>query len=699
MKLQSLIFRPITHFSSKTSKLHSLGTPPSSSLKDFSVSDEIHSILNSVNPVEPALEPLLPFLSPDIVTSVIRNQPNPQMGFRFFIWAMQRKRLHSYASEKLVLDMLLRKDNAFDMFWQTLEEVKECGVVIVPNVFKILISGYSKMGFEEKAVECFEKMKDFDCKPDLFSFNAILYVLVQGKTEDALKLFDEMSLRGIEPNRCIYTIIISALCGAERADDACRLLVKMKESGCSPDFVAYNALLHGFCELGRVDEAIALLQSFQKDGFALELRWFIKAGKVDDAMKLLNEMNERGLVPDTYCYNAVIKGFCGIGLLDQARSLKLEISKHDCFPNTCTYTILISGMCRNGLVGEAQQIFDEMEKLGCYPSVHTFNALIHGLSMAGQLDKAHLLFYKMEIGRNPSLFLRLSHGPSRVLDNSSLRTMLEQLSESGKILKAYRILMQLADGGNVPDIFTYNILIHGFCKESNINGAFKLFKEMQLKGISPDSVTYGTLINGFQRAGREEDAFRIFDQMEKNGCKPSLAVYKSLMTWSCRRRKVSLAFNLWLKHLSSLPGREDAVIKEIEKHFVEGEVEKAILHLLDLDFKLNNFILAPYTIWLIGFCQARKVQEALKIFFILDERKITVPPPSCVKLIVGLCQEGNLDQAVDLFLYTLEKGYKLMPRVCNYLLRYDLDAYLYGFTKSLLHRHRDTWEMKSLAPG
>ncbi|XP_017982149.1 PREDICTED: pentatricopeptide repeat-containing protein At1g79540 [Theobroma cacao] len=800
MKLPSLFVRPIAHLRSKTSKFLSPNFSSFSSLQDFSVSNEIHSILDIVNPMEPALEPLLPFLSPDIVTSIIQDQPNPQLGFRFFIWAMQSKRLRSSASDKLVVDMLLRKDNGFDMYWQTLEEIKKCGALIVSDAFKVLISGYSKLGLDEKAVECFGKMKDFDCKPDVFTYNTILYVMVRrkvlllalavynqmlknnykanratfsilidglcknGKTEDALNMFDEMTQRGIEPNRCSYTIIVSGLCQADRADDACRLLNKMKESGCSPDFVAYNALLNGFCQLGRVDEAFALLQSFQKDGFVLGLRgyssfinglfrarrfeeayaWYTKmfeenvkpdvvlyaimlrglsvAGKVEDAMKLLSEMTERGLVPDTYCYNAVIKGFCDTGLLDQARSLQLEISSYDCFPNACTYTILISGMCQNGLVGEAQQIFDEMEKLGCFPSVVTFNALIDGLSKAGQLEKAHLLFYKMEIGRNPSLFLRLSHGSSGVLDSSSLQTMVEQLYESGRILKAYRILMQLADGGNVPDIFTYNILIHGFCKAGNINGAFKLFKELQLKGISPDSVTYGTLINGFQMAGREEDAFRIFDQMVKNGCKPSVAVYRSLMTWSCRRRKVSLAFNLWLMYLRSLPGRQDTVIKEVEKYFDEGQVEKAVRGLLKMDFKLNSFSVAPYTIWLIGLCQAGRVEEALKIFYILEECKVVVSPPSCVRLIVGLCKEGNLDLAVDVFLYTLEQGFKLMPRICNHLLksllrskdkrmhafgllskmnsqRYDLDAYLHKTTKSLLYRHWHTWKMENVAPG
>ncbi|KDP26067.1 hypothetical protein JCGZ_21100 [Jatropha curcas] len=345
-----------------------------------------------------------------------------------------------------------------------------------------------------------------------------------------------------------------------------------------------------------------------------------------------------------------------------------------------------------------------MEKLGCYPSVFTFNALIDGLCKAGKLKTAQLLFCKMEIGRNPSLFLRLSQGANRVLDVASLQNMVEQLCGSGLIVKAYNILTQIADSGFAPDILTYNILINGFCRAGNINGAFKLFRELQLKGLSLDSVTYGTLINGFFLAKRNEDAFRMFDEMLKNGCAPTSAVYKSLMTWSCRRKNVSLAFGLWLQYLQNVSGRDKEVIKTLGEYFDKGEVEKAVRQLLEMDLKLNDFQLAPYTIWLIGLCQAERLEEALNIFFILKEHKIMISPPSCVKLINGLCKEGNLDFAAEIFLYTIEEGYMLMPRICNRLLKcllcsedkryraldllsrmkslgYDLNAYLHRTTK------------------
>ena len=54
--------------------------------------EEVLTILKSSDPMERALEPILPFLSPDIVSSIIKNPPNQQLGLRFFIWASKYER-------------------------------------------------------------------------------------------------------------------------------------------------------------------------------------------------------------------------------------------------------------------------------------------------------------------------------------------------------------------------------------------------------------------------------------------------------------------------------------------------------------------------------------------------------------------------------------------------------------------------------
>ncbi|XP_073064981.1 uncharacterized protein [Primulina eburnea] len=710
--LQSAMLRSVKpHQFTQLSTFTSLSD---NTLDNVNIVNEVLSLINSVYSMEMSLNKLFPFLNCEIIVSVLQSQAqlkkDPRICFRFFTWAAGKKGFRSGVSHNLIVEMLL-SDDSFDLYWSVLDDLRNEKAPVYADAFVVLILGYWRLKNAEKVVETFGKMKDYEC-----------------------------------------------LCKAKRTDDALRLLNLMKSKGCRPDIITYNSLLHGLCKFGRVNEALLLLQSFKNEGYHVEIQGFSclieglirtkqigmaeelfskafevnlipdvvlytimmrglsEAGRMADATKLLSNMIAKGVMPDTRCYNVLIKGFCDAGLLDQARSLQLEISQQNQFPNTCTYTIFICGLCRNGLLGEARQIFNDMEKLGCFPSVVTFNALIDGLCKAGKLEEARLMHYKLELGRNPSLFLRLSQGADRVLDSVGLQKMVEKLVDSGLMLKAYKILMQLIDSGAVPLTRTYNTLINGMCKAGQINGAFKLFEELQLKGLSPDSVTYATLIDGLQSLDREVDAFKLFEQMNKNGCVPSFSVYKTLMTWSCRRNKITVAYGLWLKYLRSLG--EDESLKLVEECFVKGEYENAVRRLLERDIKLIDFDYAPYNIWLIGLCQANRIGEAHRTFLILEEFGVVVSAPGCVKLIHVLCCEGKLDQALKIFLYSMEKNYILMPRICNHLLEvlcskdkamlafevldkmksvgYDLDSYLHRSTKVLLYSHRRTREFENM---
>ncbi|KAF9602812.1 hypothetical protein IFM89_031581 [Coptis chinensis] len=214
----------------------------------------------------------------------------------------------------------------------------------------------------------------------------------------------------------------------------------------------------------------------------------------------------------------------------------------------------------------------------------------------------------MEIGRNPSLFLRLSQGADQVLDSASLQTMVERLCESGKILKAYKLLRQLANSG----------------------------------------------------ASTGEDALHVFHQMERNSVSPNLAVYTILMKCYCRKRKWILAFSLWMKYMRGLPDYNNERLKLMEKNVDLGNIEVAVRGVLEIDMKCKVVESSLYNIFLTGLCQAGMLDQALKIFNVLEECKVSVTPPSCVYLVNCLCHEKKVDLALNVFLYTLEMGVRLM---------------------------------------
>lgn len=55
---------------------------------------------------------------------------------------------------------------------------------------------------------------------------------------------------------------------------------------------------------------------------------------------------------------------------------------------------------------------------------------------------------------------------------------------------ACNLFNNMAKKGYAPNMLTYDILVHGFCKVRRINEAYKFMKEMTKKGFRPSQWTY-----------------------------------------------------------------------------------------------------------------------------------------------------------------------------------------------------------------
>jgi pentatricopeptide repeat protein len=296
-----------------------------------------------------------------------------------------------------------------------------------------------------------------------------------------------------------------------------------------------------------------------------------------------------------------------------------------------------------------------------------------------------------------------------VRDSESLQKLVDKMCQSGQVLKAYKLLRGIIDSGVVPDVVTYNTLINGLCKVRNLDAALRLFKELQLKGLSPDEITYGTLIDRLMRAHRESDAMMLFQNILQSGDTPSLSIYNSMMRSLCRMKKLPQAINLWLDHLPKKYNLspEDEAIAIARKKMKDGSLDEAVRELIKIDQEYGSVNSNPYTIWLIGLCQARRICDALIMFHTLQGFDIDVTPACCALLTKYLCWEKNLNAALDVMLYTLSKrfimsqpiGNRLLSSLCishrrkdaqalawrMHLVGYDMDAYLHEPTKYLLY--------------
>ncbi|KAK8542907.1 hypothetical protein V6N12_015485 [Hibiscus sabdariffa] len=102
---------------------------------------------------------------------------------------------------------------------------------------------YEKVGMYEHAHKLFDEMSELNCQHAVNSFNALLSAYLHSKKFDNVgKLTYNTKLRGLGRERKI--------------SKAVRFWEEMKSKGIEPDIRSYNALITGHCNAGNLEQVM-----------------------------------------------------------------------------------------------------------------------------------------------------------------------------------------------------------------------------------------------------------------------------------------------------------------------------------------------------------------------------------------------------------------------------------------------------------
>jgi len=99
----------------------------------------------------------------------------------------------------------------------------------------------------------------------------------------------------------------------------------------------------------------------------------------------------------------------------------------------------------------------------------------------------------------------------------------------------------MRQSGLVPDVYTSNILIDGFCRQGNFKMVDSLLSDMCSNGLIPDTVTYNTIINAYCRAQDMNGAMNFMNKMFAAGCEPDIFTYNIWMHSLCSNHMLNQA--------------------------------------------------------------------------------------------------------------------------------------------------------------
>ncbi|XP_071691757.1 pentatricopeptide repeat-containing protein At5g39710 [Rutidosis leptorrhynchoides] len=287
------------------------------------------------------------------------------------------------------------------------------------------------------------------------------------------------------------------------------------------------------------------------------------------------------------------------------------------------------------------------------------------------LVKAYSSLKLVKRGLN-TIHLAVSHGfMPGVLSYNSVLDAIIRSNEPIKI--AEEMFLNMIKIGVSPNVFTYNILIRGFCGVKELEKGLGFFAEMQKNGCLPNVVTYNTLIDAYCKLRRLDDAFKLFKTMSTRMLEPNLISYNVILNGLGREGRMKETSEVLedMKRKRIVPD-EVTYNTLVNGYCKEGNFHQALV----LHDEMTSNGLSPnvitYTSLINSMCKARNLHRAMALLEQMRIRKLFPNARTYTTLIDGFSQQGFMDEAYKLLDEMKRNGFS--PSIVTY------NALIHGHT-------------------
>uniref|UniRef100_A0A1J3K6P4 Pentatricopeptide repeat-containing protein n=1 Tax=Noccaea caerulescens TaxID=107243 RepID=A0A1J3K6P4_NOCCA len=465
---------------------------------------------SSISPVE--LNPKTKFISHESAVNLIKRERDPQRALDLFNKASQQKGFnHNSATYSVLLDNLVRHKK-FQAVDAILHQMKYETCRFQEGVFLNLMKHFSRFDLHDKVMEMFQLIQVIArVKPSLNAISTCLNLLVDSGEVDSVRkllLYAKQHL-GLQPNTCIFNILVKHHCKIGDIDSALRVLEEMKRCGISyPNLITYSTLMECLFAQSQSKEAMELFEDMiSKERispdpvtFNVMINGFCRAGEVERAKMIVEFMKKNGCNPNVYNYSALMNGFCKEGKTREAKEVFKEVKETGLKLDTVGYTTLMNCFCRNGQVDEAMELLGEMKASGCRADALTYNVILRGLSSEGRVEEA--------------LEMLSQWGCEGVhLNKGSYRIILNALIKNGELEKAVKFLSLMSKKGVWPHHATWNELVVRLCGSGNAEIGVRVLTGFMGIGFKPEPESWGAVVESICKERKLLHVFELLDSL------------------------------------------------------------------------------------------------------------------------------------------------------------------------------------------
>jgi pentatricopeptide repeat protein len=248
-----------------------------------------------------------------------------------------------------------------------------------PHVIKswnIILNGWCVRGSMRDCHRIWNDIIASKVERDLVTYGTFIKALTKdGRIGSAVKLFNSMWEKGINPDVAICNCIIDQLCFKKRIPDALEIFGEMNDRCCQADVATYNTLIKYLCNINRLEKVYELLDEMEAKGCSPNNRtysYILKtAEKPKDVIALLQRMEQTGCKLDSDTYNLILNLYVGWKYEKGVHQIWNDMEASGSGPDQRSFTIMVHGLHSQGKLDEALQYYTTMKSRGLIPEPRT----------------------------------------------------------------------------------------------------------------------------------------------------------------------------------------------------------------------------------------------------------------------------------------------------------------------------------------
>ncbi|KAL5751897.1 hypothetical protein ACOSQ2_022404 [Xanthoceras sorbifolium] len=372
-----------------------------------------------------------------------------------------------------------------------------------------LVDFYTKNGGIDDAKSVFD---------GLLSKTAVTWTTIitgyvkSGRSELALKLFNQMRETDVGPDRYVLSSVLSACSMLEFVEGGKQIHAHVLRRGTEMDVSVVNVLIDFYAKCGRVKLGRRLF-----NGMAVKnvISWttmiagYMQNSFDREALKMFAEMTRSGWKPDGFACTSVLTSCGSLEALEQGRQVHAYSIKVNLESDAFVKNGLIDMYAKCDSLNDGRGVFDLMAD----HNVVSYNAMIEGYSRQEKLRDALDLFHEMRLGFVPPSLLTFVS----LLGVSAALLTLELSKQIHGLIIKYGVSLDLFAGSSLIDVYS---------KCSCIKDARIVFEEMNEKDI----VVWNAMLFGYTQQLENEEALKLYIELQSSRESPNEFTFAAVIT-------------------------------------------------------------------------------------------------------------------------------------------------------------------------